>query len=88
MQQVEKLSIALTAEHAELVRKAVQSGAYASCSEVIRHGLRLLSQEMERKQATLEELRLAVREGLASGSAGAFDLQGFLADVRQESKLG
>jgi antitoxin ParD1/3/4 len=41
VQNVEKLSIALTPEMAAAVRQAVASGEYASASEVIREALRL-----------------------------------------------
>jgi antitoxin ParD1/3/4 len=40
MANVEKLSIALTAEMAAMVRQAVESGEYASSSEVVRDALR------------------------------------------------
>mgnify|MGYP001604329124 FL=1 len=40
MSTVEKLSIALTPEMAKEVRTAVDSGEYASSSEVIRDALR------------------------------------------------
>ena len=40
MPHAEKLSIALTPEMAEMVRRAVDSGDYASASEVIREALR------------------------------------------------
>ena len=41
MSAVEKLSIALTPEQATLVRQVVESGEYASSSEVIRDALRV-----------------------------------------------
>ena len=40
MPNVEKISIALTPEMVALVRDAVESGEYATCSEVIREALR------------------------------------------------
>ena len=36
----EKISVSLTDEHAHLLREAVESGDYASSSEVIREALR------------------------------------------------
>ena len=41
MQNVEKMSVALTPEMAAAVRDAVASGEYASASEVVREALRL-----------------------------------------------
>jgi antitoxin ParD1/3/4 len=40
MAKVEKLSIALTSEMAEEIRRVVKRGEYASSSEVIREALR------------------------------------------------
>jgi antitoxin ParD1/3/4 len=40
MPNVEKVSIALTPEMAAVVRQAVESGEYASNSEIVREALR------------------------------------------------
>ena len=40
MPHVEKMSVALTQEMAEMVRQAVETGEYASSSEVVREALR------------------------------------------------
>ena len=61
MAQAEKLSIALTPELAELVRGAVESGDYASVSEVVREALR--DWKTKRLMGQLWD------EGLASGRA-------------------
>ncbi len=67
MANVEKLSIALPPEMAGSVRDAVQSGEYATASEVIREALR--DWKLKRRIAALEEdeLRRLVREGIESG---------------------
>ncbi len=67
MSNVEKISIALTADMAGGVREAVESGDYATTSEVIRDALRDWFQK--RKVALLEQdaLRLLIREGMDSG---------------------
>jgi antitoxin ParD1/3/4 len=67
MANVEKLSIALPPEMAGSVRDAVQSGEYATASEVIREALR--DWKLKRRMAALEEdeLRRLVREGIESG---------------------
>jgi antitoxin ParD1/3/4 len=69
MSKVEKLSVALTAELVELVREAVQSGDYASTSEVIRDALREWSRERDERAASIAYYRRLVAEGLASGPA-------------------
>ncbi len=48
-----------------LVRSLVESGRYASASEVLRDGLRLL----EERDAKLRALRDEIRKGLDSGPA-------------------
>ncbi len=55
-------------EHFEqFIRQQVEGGRYASASEVVRDGLRLLEEEQQRREATLEALRTDVKKGLASG---------------------
>ncbi|MFH0341617.1 MAG: type II toxin-antitoxin system ParD family antitoxin [Chromatiales bacterium] len=55
-------------EHFEqFIKQQVEGGRYASASEVVRDGLRLLEEEQQRREATLEALRTDVKKGLASG---------------------
>jgi antitoxin ParD1/3/4 len=64
MGQVEKLSITLPASLARAVREKVESGEYASNSEVIREALEALQdQEMEQLLAGID-LRRALEEAL------------------------
>lgn len=67
MANVEKISIALPQDMVGAVRAAVESGEYATASEVIREALR--DWRLKRRIATLEldELRQLVREGMQSG---------------------
>jgi antitoxin ParD1/3/4 len=67
MPTVEKISIALPPDLVTLIRSAVESGEYASASEVIRDALR--DWKLKRKFETLElsELRALVHEGITSG---------------------
>nr|WP_304218835.1 type II toxin-antitoxin system ParD family antitoxin [Phenylobacterium aquaticum] len=67
MSKVEKISISLTGELADVVRAAVSTGGYASSSEVIRAALRDFSEKQERKAAAIERLRQAWDEGVNSG---------------------
>ena len=67
MQNVEKISIALTPEMAGLVKKAVSSGEYASNSEVIREALRLWRDHQQARAQEVEALRRAWGEGVSSG---------------------
>lgn len=67
MSKVEKLSIALTPELAEVVRVAVNDGDYASSSEVIREALRDWTDKRQRRAAAIADLRRQIQEGLDSG---------------------
>lgn len=49
------------------VRDLVESGRYASASEVLRDSLRLLEEREEQRSAKLAALREAIREGVESG---------------------
>lgn len=53
------MNISLTPELERLVDERVKSGRYASASEVIREGLRLLEEQEQLKQERLKQQRLA-----------------------------
>lgn len=82
MPTVEKMTIALTSEMASFVRNAVDTGEYASTSEAIRDAVREWKERRDLLGYTVEELRGAVSEGLASGPS-AF---GSIADVKAEAR--
>lgn len=50
-----------------LVKELVASGRYASASEVLRDGLRLVEEREEQRRIKLHALRDAIREGAESG---------------------
>ncbi len=83
MANVEKLSIALTPEMAGLVRRAVESGEYASTSEVVREALREWKQRRALRQQDIEELRRLWEEGLASGPGRFEDMESIKAEARR-----
>lgn len=83
MANVEKVSVALTPEMANMMREVVAAGEYASASEVMREALREWKfRRMQRDQAVGELGRLW-DEGLASGNA----VDGGEAFARIKSKL-
>ena len=67
MAAVEKISIALPPEMVATVRDAVESGEYASASEVIREALRDWKLKRKVETLTVEEIRRLVQEGADSG---------------------
>ena len=70
-----KLSISVTDAHAQMIEKAVESGQFASASEVVRTALR--------KWATDEQLGRLWDEGIASGRAAR---QLSLDEIKAEGK--
>jgi len=75
-------SIALGDHFADFVSSQVKDGRYASASEVVRAGLRLL----EEREAQLASLRAALIEGEESGAAEPFDFDAFIADNRAKAR--
>jgi antitoxin ParD1/3/4 len=58
------VNISLTPELERLVDDKVKTGRYASASEVIREGLRLLEEQDEAKQLRLAEVRQKIDRGI------------------------
>jgi antitoxin ParD1/3/4 len=84
MPNVEKVSVSMTPQHAELLRDAVNSGAYASGSEVIREAMRDWSAKWMQKREDIAKLRAMWEEGKASGPAVEVDFEAALDEARQE----
>ncbi len=82
MSGIEKVSVALTSELHEAVKKAVASGEYASASEVVREALREWNQRKPLREAEIERLRSAWQEGLASGAPEPLDMD----DIRRKAE--
>lgn len=64
------------------VRELLASGRYASASEVLRDGLRLLEDRERQREAKIAALRDAIREGLESGAAAPLDIDAIKARAR------
>jgi antitoxin ParD1/3/4 len=71
MPAVEKISIALPGEMAAKVRKVVETGEYASSSEVVRDALQEWMLKRELRQHGLDELRTSWRQAQEDQSPGA-----------------
>ena len=83
MANVEKVSIALTPEMLAVVREAVESGEYASSSEVMREALREWKRRRALERKEVEELRRLWEEGLASGPGRLGDMAAIKAEARR-----
>lgn len=67
MSAIERLTVTMPVEMAARVRAIVETGDYASASEVVREALREWSRRRDAEQRDLEALRDAVRFGDTSG---------------------
>ena len=63
----ERMTITMPAEMAETLRRTVETGEYASTSEVVREALRDWARARDVERRELNELRAAIRAGLDSG---------------------
>ena len=76
MSDIERLTVALTAEMAKAVRGAVKAGDYASSSEIVREALRDWRTKREAQSLALGDLRSVIAKGLrdiAEGRVSDFD---------------
>jgi len=83
MANVEKVSVALTPEMLAVVREAVESGEYASSSEVMREALREWKRRRALERKEVEELRRLWQEGLESGPGRFADMAAIKAEARR-----
>ena len=74
MAAVEKVSVALSPEMVAMLKGAVASGEYASASEVVREALREWNLRKPLREAEIERLRKAWREGIESGPSRPLDM--------------
>jgi len=64
MGKLERITVTMPEEMAAKLREAVESGKYATTSEIVREALRGWNEHQERQQAALEKLRELIDEGL------------------------
>ncbi len=75
-------SYTLGAHYESFVRDLVASGRYASASEVMRDGLRLVEEREQIRAAKLQALRRDIAAGLESGAAEPHDMAALKAEAR------
>lgn len=81
-------SYSLGDHYEAFAKQLVASGRYASVSEVLRDGLRLMEEREALRAWKLNELRKAIQEGLDSGPAEPMEsLEEFLAEARARKKI-
>lgn len=82
MPNVEKISIALTAEMAATVRDAVDSGEYVSTSEVVREALREWKLRHSLRWEEIDQLRKSWQEGIDSGPGRFANIDAIKAEAK------
>jgi antitoxin ParD1/3/4 len=81
------MTISLTPQQAERIEAAVETGDYASNSEVVRDALRMWEDKQERRNAEIARLRAALEDGLASGPGRVVTTEELLADFKARAAL-
>lgn len=82
------MNVSLTPRLEKLVNGKVASGLYRSASEVVREGLRLLTQQDEIRQQRLNELRREIALGLEDAKRGELkplDMGAIKTEVRKRA---
>jgi antitoxin ParD1/3/4 len=84
------MNVSLTAELEDMVNEKVRSGLYASASEVVREGLRLLVDNEELRRTQLVHLQRDVNLGIEQmerGESSVYESPEALAnDIKQEGR--
>jgi antitoxin ParD1/3/4 len=86
MPDVQKISVALTGEQLAALKAAVETGEYATTSEIIREAVRDWQFKRELRQEDVKRLRHLWDEGKASGPAKPLDIERTLAAAKARLK--
>ena len=83
MPDIQKVSIALTAEQLSALKAAVDAGEYATTSEIVREAIRDWQFKRELRQEDLRRLRQLWDQGKASGTATPVDFDAARREARK-----
>jgi antitoxin ParD1/3/4 len=83
MPEVQKISIALTSEQIGALKAAIETGEYATTSEIVREALRDWQFKRELRREDLLRLRQLWDQGKTSETATQIDFD----NARQEARL-
>ena len=78
------LNVSLTDELVRFVRTKVETGRYASSSEVVREALRLLERQDQDEAERRAWLQQAWRDGISSGDFQEIDFGKFRREMRDK----
>jgi len=85
MAQAKTQTLSLGEHWNSFIEKKLSQGRYASASEMVRDGLRLI--EEREANSKLEALRAALVEGEESGNSGELDMEEIRKEVKKEAGL-
>jgi antitoxin ParD1/3/4 len=83
-QAMKTLTVSLSQQQVTRLHVAVESGQYASNSEVVRDALRLWEQREEMRNLEIARLKGAYDEGVASGEGRQINPKTFLSEMNAE----
>lgn len=83
MSDVQEISVALTEEQVAALKAAVNTGEYATASEIVREALRDWQLKRELRMEDVGHLRQLWDEGKASGSAEPIDFENTKREARR-----
>lgn len=83
MADIQKVSIALTAEQVDSLKAAVKTGEYATTSEIVREALREWQWKRELRGEDLKRMRELWKKGKASGQAVPLNI----GEVQKQARL-
>jgi antitoxin ParD1/3/4 len=82
MPDIQKVSVALTGEQVASLKEAVETGEYATTSEIVREALREWQWSRKLRDKEIAWLQKAWEEGKASGATKPVDFDATLAKAR------
>jgi antitoxin ParD1/3/4 len=82
MPDIQKVSVALTGEQIAALKSAVETGEYATTSEIVREAIRDWQFKRELRQEEFKRLRRIWKQGKASGPAKPLNLL----ELRREAR--
>ena len=85
MAQAKTQTLSLGEHWNSFIEKKLNQGRYASASEMVRDGLRLI--EEREANSKLEALRAALIEGEESGDSGELDMEEIRIEAKKEAGL-
>ena len=86
MADIQKVSVALTAEQVAVLKAAVNAGEYATTGEIVREAIRDWQLKRELRQEEVARLRRLWDQGKASGTPTRLDAKALRREGRRRLK--